>query len=142
MINPKEQELLNALRENARISVSDLSRKLNLSRTTVQSRLSKLEQSGVIKRYIVELDEQYEDSLVSAHVSIKVKQQLTAQANLKLQAMQNIYELLAISGEYDLIAIVKASSLADLNHLIDSIGNIEGVERTNSSIVLERKFRR
>lgn len=142
MLNSKEQELLNALRQDARISIAELSRVLGLSRTTVQSRLQKLEQSGVIKHYRVELGDDYQASLVSALVAIKVQQRLTSQTNLKLQNIHQIHELLAISGDYDLLAVVKAESLPRLNQLIDEIGNMEGIERTNSSIILETKFKR
>lgn len=142
MINSKEQELLNALRADARISISDLSRRLNLSRTTVQSRLNKLEQSGVIKGYVVELGDEYAESLISAHVAIKVKPHLNSATSVKLKNLDNIYELMAISGEYDLIAVVKSNSLPSLNHMLDKIGNLEGVERTNSSIILETKFKK
>ena len=49
MITPQDEKLLSVLKMNARASISDLARHLNLSRSTVQSRMLKLEQSGVIK---------------------------------------------------------------------------------------------
>ncbi|ODB41897.1 AsnC family transcriptional regulator [Pseudoalteromonas sp. BMB] len=142
MISSQDEKLIALLRNNARESISELARKLDLSRTTVQNRIAKLEQNGVIKGYRVEFAEQYMDDLVSAHVSIKVKQKLTTKANLALQQLPNISALYAISGEYDLIAIVEAQSLEQLSHLLDEIGNLEGIERTNSSVILETKFKR
>lgn len=142
MINSKEKKLLDVLRRDARISITKLAQLLNLSRTTAQTRLNKLEESGIIKGYRVELGDQYQNSLVSASVSITVMQKLTTKTNQKLQSMLCVYELYAISGEYDFIAIVKAESLPELNQMIDEIGNLEGVERTNTSIILETKLRR
>ncbi|MDP4486522.1 AsnC family transcriptional regulator [Pseudoalteromonas piscicida] len=142
MISSQDEKLISLLRNNARESISELARKLDLSRTTVQNRIAKLEQNGVIKGYRVEFAEQYMDDLVSAHVSIKVKQKLTTKANLALQQLPNVSALYAISGEYDLIAIVEAQSLEQLSHLLDEIGNLEGIERTNSSVILETKFKR
>ncbi|BBN83259.1 AsnC family transcriptional regulator [Pseudoalteromonas sp. A25] len=142
MINSQDEKLIALLRSNARASISDLARSLDLSRSTVQSRLQKLEQSGVIRGYSVEFGQEYLSELVEAHVSIKVKQKLTTKTNIALKHMSNISALYAISGEYDMIAVVEAQSLQQLSIILDEIGNLEGVERTNSSVILETKFKR
>lgn len=142
MLNKEDEKLLALLQRDARASISDLARALDLSRTTVQNRLQRLTESGVIKGFTVELGENYLSNLVSAHVSIKVKQKLTARTNIELRQLPQISALYAISGEYDLIAIVQAQSTEQLSHLLDDIGNLDGVERTNSSVILETKFKR
>ena len=142
MVTIQEQQLLSILRSNARASISDLARVLNLSRSTVQNRMTKLEESGVIKGYAVQYGSEYQDNLVSSHVSIKVKQKLTSKTNAELRQVSEVSELYAISGEYDLIAIVQAESLEQLSQILDNIGNLDGVERTNSSVILETKFKR
>ncbi|GAP73587.1 Lrp/AsnC family transcriptional regulator [Pseudoalteromonas sp. MM17-2] len=142
MVNPQDEKLLSLLRTNARASISDLARALDLSRSTVQSRMQKLEESGVIKGYSVEYGDAYLSSMVSAHVSIKVKQKLTTKTNIELKHIDAITDLYAISGEFDLIAVVQAQNLEKLSHLLDDIGNLDGVERTNSSVILETKFKR
>ncbi len=142
MLSKEDERLLSVLRTNARTSVSDLARMLNLSRSTVQTRIDRLEQTGVIKGYVVEYGQKFVSTLVSAHVSIKVKQKLTTKTNVELKQIPQISELFAISGEYDLIAVVQAQSTEQLSHLLDDIGNLDGVERTNSAVVLETKFKR
>ncbi len=142
MLTKEEERLLSILRGNARTSVSDLARMLNLSRSTVQNRIDRLEQTGVIKGYVVEYGETFVSTLVSAHVSIKVRQKLTTKTNVELKQIPQISELFAISGEYDLIAVVQAQSTEQLSHLLDDIGNLDGVERTNSAVILETKFKR
>lgn len=142
MLSKEDERLLGLLRTNARASVSDLARELDLSRSTVQTRIQRLEQTGVIRGYVVEYGDSYMKSLVSAHVSIKVRQKLTTKTNNELRQMPQISELYAISGEYDLIAVVQAQSTEQLSHLLDEIGNLDGVERTNSSVILETKLRR
>ena len=56
--------------------------------------------------------------------------------------MSKISALYAISGEHDLITVVQAQSLDQLSKILDDIGNLDGVERTNSSVILETKFNR
>lgn len=142
MISNQDQRLLLHLRQNARCSVSDLARALDLSRSTVQNRIAKLEASGVIRGYSVELGGEYTATQVEAHVSIKVFQKLTARTNAALEQISQVSQLYSVSGEYDLIAIVQAQSLEELSAVLDEIGNLEGVERTNSAVVLETRFRR
>ncbi|WNO61287.1 Lrp/AsnC family transcriptional regulator [Rheinheimera sp. MMS21-TC3] len=142
MITKEDEKLLALLKSNARTSISDLARALNVSRSTVQTRITKLEQSGVIKGYSVDYGDKFSAALVSAHVSLKVKQKLTAKTNIELKQLPQVSALYAISGEYDLIAIVQAQSTEQLSHILDDIGNLDGVERTNSSVILETKFKR
>lgn len=142
MINQQDQALLSLLRQNARTSVSDLARRLHLSRSTVQNRIARLEASGVIRGYSLELGGAYAAHQVEAHVSIKVHQKLTARTNQALEQIFAVAQLYSVSGEYDLLAIVQAQSLEALSTVLDDIGNLEGVERTNSAVVLETRFRR
>lgn len=142
MISRQDQELLLRLRQDARSSISDLARALNVSRSTVQNRMAKLEASGVIRGYSVQLGGEFSANQVEAHVSIKVYQKLTARTNSALEQISQVSQLYSVSGEYDLIAIVQAQSLEELSAVLDEIGNLEGVERTNSAVVLETRFRR
>ena len=48
----------------------------------------------------------------------------------------------SVSGPFDLIAIVAAASIGELDALIDRIGGLDGVERTTSAIVLSTRIQR
>jgi len=137
-----DQKLLSILKSDARISTSDLARKLDLSRSTIQSKIKKLEQEGVIKGYTVMYGDEYQNKLVSAHVLIKVIQKLTDKTNRELSNMTEVWALHAISGDFDLIAMLKTETTQALSRVLDEISNLEGVERTNSSVILETKFSR
>ncbi len=142
MINSQDQKLLRLLRQNARASITELARAMHVSRSTVQNRIARLEASGVIRGYSVQLGGEYLADQVEAHVSIKVFQKLTGRTNSALEGISQVTQLFSVSGEYDLIAIVQAQSLEELSAVLDDIGNLEGVERTNSAVVLETRFRR
>ena len=68
-----DEHLLAKLRENARAPVAELARALGLSRTTVQSRLARLERSGVIAGYAVKLAPAYESGRVHAFIMLTVE---------------------------------------------------------------------
>jgi DNA-binding Lrp family transcriptional regulator len=141
-ISEKDRELLALLSENARMPVAELARRLGLSRTTVQARLERLEGQGVIAGYAVRLSDAYERGLVRAHVMITIAPKALSQVTAELNAIREVTALYSVNGPYDLIAIIAAPSIAELDRLIDRIGELSGVERTLSSIILSTRIAR
>ena len=137
-----DQRLVALLGENSRAATSEISRRLGISRSTVQSRISRLVREGTIERFTVALGEAYEGRLVKAHVLIKVDQAQTGTAHTGLRRISQVTAIYAISGEYDMIAVIAAESTVELNRLLDSVASLEGITRTNSSVVLETILRR
>jgi DNA-binding Lrp family transcriptional regulator len=140
MITEKDEELLSILRCNARASVSDIARATGVSRTAIQNRLTKLENSGVIKAYSIVLGSEYSNKLISANVSLKVNPNLRRNICIALRKIHNISHIYSISGEYDLLATIQAQTLEKLNEILNMVCSLEGVERTNSSIILDTVF--
>ena len=141
-LGAKDRELLAILSENAREQTATIARKLGLSRTTVQAKIDRLERDGVIAGYGVKLSDAYESGMVKAHVLITIAPKTLARITTELRAITAVRMLHSVSGSFDLIAIVEAASIAELDHLIDRIGAIDGVERTLSSIILSTRIRR
>ncbi len=141
-VSDKDRELIALLGQNARMPVATLARKLSLSRTTVQARLERLEREGVIAGYGVRLSEAYLSGLIRAHVLITIAPKALSAVTASLDAIPQVTALHSVSGTFDLIAIVAAPSISQLDQLIDEIGTIGGVERTLSSIILSTRISR
>ena len=141
-LTPADQQLLSLLRDNARASTAELARRLGLSRTTVQSRIERLERLGVITGYTVRVSDEAERGGVRAHVMITVLPRQMASVVRALHAMPEIRALHSVSGPFDLVALGMVPSVVEWDELTDRIGAVEGVERTTSSIVLSTKFER
>lgn len=142
IISEKDRALLSLLGGNARMPVAELARKLGLSRTTVQARLERLEAEGVIAGYGLRLSENYLSGLVRAHVLITIAPKALTAVTMSLSAIKEVTTLHSVSGSFDLIAILAAPSIAELDSLIDEIGALDGVERTLSSIILSTRISR
>ena len=142
MISEKDEHLLSILRENSRISVADIARRLNLSRTATQMRLNKLENNGVITGYSLRLSDQYLNNRVQAFVMIKSPPIKRIDVERRLALFTELISLHSISGAFDLSALISASNVANLDELIDKIGQIDGVQDTMSSIILSTKIQR
>ena len=141
-ITPADELLLSLLREDARASTADIARKLHLSRTTVQNRIARLEAQGVIRGYTVRVDDELERSRIRAHILITLRPKQMPTVVKALQAMHEVRVLYSISGGHDLMAMAVTASVGEMDVLTDRIGAIDGVERTNSSIILSTKFER
>lgn len=138
----KDRQLLALLSENARMATALLARKLGLSRTTVQAKIERLERDGVIAGYGVRLSDAFEKGLVKAHVLITLAPKALARVTQELYAIEDVRTLHSVSGSFDLIAVIAASSISELDLVIDRIGEIDGVEKTLSSIILSTRINR
>jgi len=141
MITEAEEKLLDVLKNDVRASISDIARKLHISRATVQARIAKLEHIGVIKGYTLDLGKEYLDNFVSAHVLISTTQEFSAQVSIDLFKISEVTEIHSITGEFDLIAVVTAKNSEILNGILGNIARLKGVERTNSAVRLATKQR-
>ena len=137
-----DRQLLASLRHNARTSTSALARALGVSRSTVQSRIQKLESEGLIQGYSVVLGDSYRAGRMRAHVLITVEQRLTPRLNRLLEGIPEIVALHAISGEFDLIIEVEADGPQALNQVLDQVSALEGIQRTQTSVILETRLSR
>ena len=134
-----DQKLLRLLTANSREATSSLARKLGLSRSTVQDRINKLVDRKVIAGFTVKTHEEFEGRLISAHVLLSIDQKYAQQAIGLMRTHAPIKTLYVVSGEYDLIAIVKAPTMEEIDQTLDFILAINGVMKTNTSLVLSAK---
>lgn len=141
-LDATDRALLALLRENARAPTAALARRLKLSRTTVQSRIERLERHRVIAGYTVVVADELEAGLVRAHVLITLAPRRSGAIDQALRKIPELRVLHSVSGPFDLIAIVAAASIGELDALIDRIGELDGVERTTSAIVLSTRIER
>lgn len=102
----------------------------------------RLEREGVIAGYGVRLSEAYVSGLIQAHVLITIAPKALAQVVAALERVQAVTTLHSVSGSFDLIAIIAAPSIVELDRAIDEIGTLQGVERTMSLIVLSTRIAR
>jgi DNA-binding Lrp family transcriptional regulator len=137
MLSPsqKDEDLLTLLRLNAREPGASLARKLKLSRTTVQDRIRRLEEQGVIAGYSVKLASPVDQHGICAYVTIAVEAPRLIEAGRALAKLAQIDTLHSVAGKYELAALVRPPSAEDMN-MPDVVGLIPGATRTESAIIL------
>jgi DNA-binding Lrp family transcriptional regulator len=135
-----DARLLDTLRKNARASVSDLARALGLSRSTVQMRLQRLESTGVIAGYTLRLGPAWVGEQLGAQSLMRVNPRLSAQVLAAAQRVAGVQALHSVAGEFDLLAQLSCPSAQALDQALDTLAAIDGVERTQSCVLLSAKF--
>jgi DNA-binding Lrp family transcriptional regulator len=138
----KDSQLLALLKANAREPTASLARKLGLARSTVQERIARLEREGAIKGYTVRLSDEAETRRLRAIVMITTDPKHADRVSAELKRIADVRALSAVSGAYDMMAIVEAETTARMDAVLDRIGKAHGVARTVSSIILSEKFSR
>jgi DNA-binding Lrp family transcriptional regulator len=141
-ITTEQQRLLALLRRNARESTASLARKLGIARTTVAERIHRLERDGIINGYTVRVTDAFARHRITAHVLINVNPKLSDRVVRELDASPHVRAVYALSGVFDYEVAVDAGSTAEIDGILDALGRIEGIERTQTSIVLSVKFER
>lgn len=135
-----DAKLIALLKANAREPTASLARKLGLARSTVQERIAKLERDGTIQGYTVKLSDAAETRRLRAIVMITADPKQAERVSVELKRMHEVRALYAVSGAYDMIAVVETETTAKMDASLDRIGKASGVARTVSSIVLSEKF--
>lgn len=137
-----DRDLVALLQADARMSVANLARKLDVARTTVLARLSRLEAEGVIVGYTVRLGADVADPGLQAYVGISINAKQQREVLKRLARMPELVQLASVSGELDYMAVLRAPTPVRLDALLDEIGEIEGVLKTTTSVVLALKIDR
>ena len=131
-----DRQLIALLQGNARESTANLARKLGVARTTVVARLARLEASGTVVGYTARLGSEAAGQGVQAFVGITVQPKAGREVVKKLGGLPELRQLASVSGEFDYMAVLLAETTVRLDALLDEIGEIDGVIKTTSSVVL------
>ncbi len=136
-LDPKDLAILRLLQENARITVKEISDKVNLSTTPVYERIKRMEETGVIKQYATLVDHAKvkKGLMVICYVSLKQHNKMAGAKFIKtIREMNEVIECYNISGEFDFMLKVVVENMDayydfHVNRLseAENIGNVQSV---------------
>jgi DNA-binding Lrp family transcriptional regulator len=129
-------ELLSALSADPRATVVALADRLGLSRNTVQARMARLDREGAFLSFERSLSTRALGFPIEAFIHVTVRQVELPQITAELARIPEVVQAHGLSGQIDLLVRV---ACRDTRHLFDTdarILAIEGVERTETSLVM------
>ena len=131
-----DRTLIGLLRADGRAPVSRLAEALGVSRGTVQNRLDRLVDEGVIVGFTVRLREDLDEEVVRAMMVIRLVGQSTTTVVRQLRGMPEVRAVHTTNGAWDLMAEIAVASLPDLDRVLSAIRSIHGIENSETSILL------
>jgi DNA-binding Lrp family transcriptional regulator len=135
-LDPLDVALVGALRDNPRAGPLELSRLTRVARATVQSRLAKLEDAGVITGYGPDVDLAAAGYPVQAFVTLEIAQGALEEIRADLEEIPGVIEAYATTGAGDVLARVAAPSHGGLQETLLLLNRSPSIARTTSVIVL------
>jgi DNA-binding Lrp family transcriptional regulator len=133
-----DQQLIGLLRQNARAPVAFLSKKLGVSRATVQNRMARLEKSKTITGYSIIVNSSTNDSLsaVRAMMSIELEGNVFQSVSRRIKQEPAIIAIHSTNGRWDMVIEIKAGSLSDFDAVLKRVRSIDGIANSETNIFL------
>ena len=138
-IDSLDARLIAVLRDNPRVGLLEVARQLGVARGTVQARLAKLEQRGVITGHGPEVEPRAMGYAISAFVFVDLSQGRLDEARAAMEAVPEILEADAVSGPQDMVCRIVARDTEHLQELINQLLASPAIRRCTSYIVLSRQ---
>ncbi|MBQ0937588.1 Lrp/AsnC family transcriptional regulator [Ideonella paludis] len=131
-----DRQLISLLRQDARLTVALLAQKLGVSRGTVTNRLRKLEDEQVIVGYTVKLRPDAQPNQIRAWMGVVVEGNQTRLVIASLLGEPGVAALHDTNGRWDLLAEIRADTMAELSQVLERIRLIKGIRSTETNIHL------
>jgi len=115
-LSDKDLKILKVLKENARATIRQISKKTDIRPSTVHQRLTKMIDTGTIKRFTIDVDE--EQLGINLTVFMLVSGSLDKYLDKEIMGNKHLVEISGVTGEYDLLLKMKFKSMSEFNAFI------------------------
>lgn len=136
-VDEKDLAILRVLQKNARSTIQEISKQVNLSTTPIFERIKRMEQNGVIKQYVALVDKSKVNKTLTVicYVSLKEHNKTAGTKFIKtILALNEVLECYSISGEFDFMLKIVAENMDSyydfhVNKLsqAENVGHIQSV---------------
>lgn len=131
-----DAEIIGALEKDGRVGVAQLASDLGVSRNTIQARMRRLEESGVLRGFRPELDLASIGLPVQAQISLEIDQRRMDEIIERLAEVPEILEARTQAGREDIVVLVASSSVSDIQRISLDLVTITGVRHTDTTLII------
>lgn len=132
-MDKKDEKILELLKEQGRISYTDIADEVGVSEGTVRNRVQKMQENEVIEKFTVKTGSRGSKAVVM--VSLETGRDIEK----VLEDFPQKIQIMEVTGEYDLVLEIERPSNREINNLLDKIRSIDGVDSTETYMVLEER---
>lgn len=136
-------QLVALLQADGKLPFNKLGDKVGLSAPSVMERVRKLEQNGVIKGYHAVIDGRKVGLDITAFIGVSINYPKKIESFERwVDNEPRVLECHHVTGAHTLLLKVKSTNTAELEDLISRVRSLEGVERTETLVVLSTRTER
>lgn len=132
-----DRRLISLLRQDARTPTAGLAKELKVSRGTVQNRLARLLQEGVVLGFTVRVRDADAGPRVRAVMCVEISGGRSAAVIRGLRGIAAVTAVHTTNGRWDLVAELDAGALEEFSGALDEVRSIEGITATETSLLLK-----
>ncbi|MBI2078566.1 MAG: Lrp/AsnC family transcriptional regulator [Euryarchaeota archaeon] len=136
VVDAEDRKLLEALSRDARLSHRSLAQKTGLALATVNRRVRRLEEKGVIKGYRAIVDAEAVGWTMTAIIGLRLEKGHIRQVQKAIAKDPRIFGVYDVTGEWDGVVLARVRDRADLDDLAKSTLSAPHINRTNTMVVL------
>lgn len=139
-LDKTDRNILNALQHNARLTIQDIGKQINLSKTPVHERIKRLEREGVIDRYVTILDKKKLGNLLVVYCQVTLDRQ-TRDAftafDAAIRVLPEVLECNRVSGTFDYLLKIVSRDMDTYNRFYqEQLSVIPGALHISSFFVM------
>ncbi|MGB1453094.1 MAG: Lrp/AsnC family transcriptional regulator [Crocinitomicaceae bacterium] len=140
-IDPIDIKILEKLQSNAMVTAKELASEMSLTTTPIYERIKKLQNSGIIKKYVALLDADLIGKSITVFINITIKDHHSTKRDefvIQMKKLSAVMEFYHTSGSFDFLAKVRFSNIQEFrNFLVNELSSIYNISDIESQIVLE-----
>ncbi|QPZ38490.1 Lrp/AsnC family transcriptional regulator [Paramicrobacterium chengjingii] len=140
-VDELDERLIAELRLNGREPVATLAHRLGVTRATINNRINRLVDDGIVLGFTVRVREDVSTDVVRAVSLIEVEGRTTSDVIDRLRGFPEVHALHTTNGGWDLVADLRTNSLASFDRLLARIRGVEGVINSETSLLLSSALR-
>jgi Lrp/AsnC family leucine-responsive transcriptional regulator len=137
-LDAKDRKILALVQRDASLAQAEIARRVGLSTAAVNERLRKLEQAGVIRRWVAQVDPVAVGASITAFVEVFIEHPKQERGFIEqVKRLDEVLEIHHITGEFSLLLKVRARDMGGLRELLlNQLNAHEGVRQTRTVMVL------
>lgn len=139
-IDETDRRLIGLLRDEARLSVSELAERANVSRANAYQRLGRLVRDRVIRRFTVDVDHRALGHAITALILMDIDQHAWRAVENEVMELPGVEFVALTTGTFDVVVLVRAADMETLRDVVlERLQSMPAVRSTQTSFVLEER---
>ncbi|GGG72561.1 ArsR family transcriptional regulator [Salipiger pallidus] len=141
-LDQTDRRILTILQQDARLSADALAERVGASRSSIQRRLKRLNETGVIAKEVAQIDPEQVDDQMTFVVEVELERErvdLLDEFKRSMMALDEVQQCYYVTGQADFVLIVLAKDMKDYDRLTRQVFvENPNIRRFATSVVVDR----